>query len=336
MKRLLIGASAAALFFFPSIAAANDGFAGIDAGGITFAKTDAVTMAKEELFISLDEVRVSYVFKNITANDVTGEVAFPLPPFMISIMLESDTDDRLSSGDEFNVLGFTALVDGKPVSLSADAQYRLPSYDTEGRITSERDVTQRLKSLGVPTTYNAETVIAWFATLPAETQKALIAEGLFYEASEPGRYAPAYSVSAIFHWTQTFPANSEVRIAHSYRPMPSGSVPGVWPDLEAQYCIDEGTKRGIEKTLAPLGTEAGEGMMVVQYYLSYILSTANSWAGPIGDFTLTLDKGDPTSIISLCMDGIEKTGPTTFRVHKTNFKPERDLQIYLLKAEKTE
>jgi hypothetical protein len=66
------------------------------------------------------------------------------------------------------------------------------------------------------------------------------------------------------------------------------------------------------------------------YALSYVLRTANSWAGPIGKFRLTLDKGDTGNVISLCASGVKKTGPTTFVVEKTDYTPDRDLEILIV------
>ncbi len=51
---------------------------------------------------------------------------------------------------------------------------------------------------------------------------------------------------------------------------------------------------------------------------------------PIGKFTLTVDKGKPENLISLCGDGIKKTGPTTFEMQKTEFLSGGDLEILLL------
>ena len=69
------------------------------------------------------------------------------------------------------------------------------------------------------------------------------------------------------------------------------------------------------------------GNYISAYNIAYVLRTANSWAGPIGKFTLTLDKGDPANVISLCAEGVKKTGPTTFVIEKTDYAPDRDLEI---------
>ena len=35
-------------------------------------------------------------------------------------------------------------------------------------------------------------------------------------------------------------------------------------------------------------------------------------------------------MISLCADGVKKTGPTTFVVEKTNYTPDRDLEVLVV------
>ncbi len=62
-----------------SVATANDTIANFAAGGLTFSRTDAVGIESEDLFLSTMEVRVTYRFRNLTAQDVDGTVAFPMP-----------------------------------------------------------------------------------------------------------------------------------------------------------------------------------------------------------------------------------------------------------------
>jgi len=61
-----------------------------------------------------------------------------------------------------------------------------------------------------------------------------------------------------------------------------------------------------------------------------VLTTGANWAGPIGDFRLTVDKGEPDSLVSFCADGVKKIGPTTFEVRHANFTPIRDLNVLIL------
>jgi len=64
--------------------------------------------------------------------------------------------------------------------------------------------------------------------------------------------------------------------------------------------------------------------------LEYILTTARNWRGPIGRFHLTLDKGKPDNLLSLCWNGLTKTSPTTFEATITNFVPDHDIRLLVL------
>jgi hypothetical protein len=326
---------------------ANDGFGGLSATGLTFGQTDSIAMEEEDLFIGLDRIAVDYVFRNLTDADVTGEVIFPLPPVGVWSGYESmmNLPEDLSAPD---LVGFTATVDGQPVKVAIDRiaviedgfdEEMPPSrqYDDPGR-----DVTADLERLGIPLTLEIEAVRRALLALPedrrAEAEALQLAE--FYEG-DPAQDQPPdvwgrWSIVTRYHWTQTFPAGAEVRISHSYTNRPPGGVfywthpPEDWQlYLRDQYCIDEGTSRAIVKALEGSGSEEF-GNTGTAYNISYVLRTANSWAGPIGRFTLTLDKGDPGNVISLCAEGVRKTGPTTFVIEKTNYTPDRDLEILVV------
>jgi hypothetical protein len=65
--------------------------------------------------------------------------------------------------------------------------------------------------------------------------------------------------------------------------------------------------------------------------VDHILTTANNWRGPVGRFRLTIDKGDPGNLLTLCIDGIRKTGPTTFVVKADSYVPKADLHLLVVK-----
>ena len=72
---------------------------------------------------------------------------------------------------------------------------------------------------------------------------------------------------------------------------------------------------------------SGVGGGFTESRLSYVLVTANTWFGPIGEFNLTVDKGAVSNFVSFCGEGVTKTGPTTFELTYRDFYPERDLEI---------
>jgi hypothetical protein len=324
--------------------AANDGFGGFSATGLTFGQTDAVAMEEEDLFIGIDRIAVDYVFRNTTSADVTGEVIFPLPPVHVGFVIESQWN-LPEDPDRENLVNFTAMVDGQPVTVSIDRiaviepelTEWLPSaeqYDTPGR-----DVTADLARLGLPLSLNGEKVMAALKALTLEQKVEAETLGLaqFFDIGTDSEFAyPNWSVIVRYHWTQTFPAGQALKVSHSYENRSPGGIFG-WahpPEEYMQpvaelYCIDEGTSRGLAKALAQPPLDGEVYSMGLSWNIAYVLRTANSWAGPIGRFKLTIDKGDPGNIVSLCAEGIRKTGPTTFVMEKTDYVPDRDLHILI-------
>lgn len=326
---------------------ANDGFGGLAATGLTFGQTDAVEMVSENLFIGLDRISVDYVFRNTTDQDVTGEVIFPLPPVAVWASWESSMNlpEDLSNLD---IVDFTATVDGQPVTVTIDKIAVMEEPWEENRPLSEqydtpgRDVTAELERFGLPMTLDVEDIRERLMALSDEDKAAIKATGIadFWEGDPSMDMPPeAYGLWSIvtrYHWTQTFPAGTEVRISHSYTNRPPGGLfywsnpPEEYQEyLVDQYCIDDGTSKAIAKAIKhPTDEEFGD--FGVAYNIAYVLRTANSWAGPIGTFTLTLDKGDPKNVISLCAEGVTKTGPTTFVIEKKDYTPTKDLEILIV------
>ncbi len=94
---------------------ANDAVAALGAGGIVIGKTDSIAMEKEDLFISEDKIRVSYLFHNTSAQDIRTRVAFPVPEFPE----EPEMDIGLNVNSN-NPMGFSVKVDGKKVPFDTE------------------------------------------------------------------------------------------------------------------------------------------------------------------------------------------------------------------------
>lgn len=340
MKPFLRSVAAAALLC--ATASANDGFGGLSATGLQFEKSDSIKMLSEDLYLSEKKVKVAYVFYNAGQSDVTGEVIFPLPPISLGELWESDFAIDRDKLDSDNFVNFTIKVDGKVVQAKADRIAVIPPpYDENAKPadayeTPGEDITAILAKYGIPLSLNNDKVRAVLVKLPKAAKDDLQAKGIadFSQADDP---YPAWAIVERFHWTQTFKAGADMRIEHSY----DGAFPGgifVWSapsepesyqaELVKKYCIDAGTQKAIVKALRK--DEGGQSFSGMAYYIDYVLMTAKSWAGPIGDFKLTIDKGNPKNVISLCIDDIHKTSPTTFVMQAKNFTPKGDLSILLV------
>ena len=85
----------------PQALHANDGYGGLTATGLQLQSTSQIRMVSEDLFLSPERIRVKAVFHNEHAEEVRGQVIFPLAPISLAEMVETDfaiPPDRLASG----------------------------------------------------------------------------------------------------------------------------------------------------------------------------------------------------------------------------------------------
>ena len=86
MKNLLVAGAAG----LAGPALANDSTAQTSAGGLVLTRSADIEMASEDLYVSVNQIRVHYVFRNRAPRDVAVTVAFPMPDRDLSAMRESD------------------------------------------------------------------------------------------------------------------------------------------------------------------------------------------------------------------------------------------------------
>lgn len=326
LKRMGLAAAVAALFATPVLA--NDSSAEMGTGGLELVRVDSVSIVSEDLFISADEVRVDYVFENITDADVDTLVAFPMPD------IDAHPYEELSipAPNDDNYMQFSVSVDGRPVEVSLEQ--RATAFGV--------DITRELQKLGVPLLPRSEAAYNALEELDTGTLEDFDARGIIildsYDIGDGWEtYAqPTWHLSSTYWWRMVFPAGEQVRVSHRYAPAVGGTagIMGIdyqtgrfTPDYVEKYCIDDSYQRAVDRRI----TEQADSYGVMwERRISYILMTANNWYGPIERFHLTVDKGDEGALVSFCADGVTKTGPTTFEVTYTDYVPERDLDILLL------
>ncbi|MDP2259838.1 MAG: DUF4424 domain-containing protein [Caulobacter sp.] len=329
MNRIVLAILAALALAGP--AAANDSTAELAAGGLVLTRTDAIVMKSEDLYISADAVRVRYVFLNTSGKAVTTRVAFPMPDIGGPEFFFHDTN--IPGGeDPANLLAFVTRVDGKTVKMDVEQKALVGEVDQSAWLTRR----------GIPLALHVDGVVARLDALPPADQAEAVRLGLAipdeYDAGKgwETHYNPAWILKTTFHWEQTFPAGKEVVVEHSYRPATGGSVGtivgakeityGDFMELLNRYCIDSAFFAAVAKAQG-----AAEYPPFTEQRIAYVLKTGGNWAGPIGDFRMVIDKGDPANLVSFCASGVRKIGPTTFEVRKRNWTPDRDLSILILK-----
>lgn len=328
MRRFL---PAFALMALAAPAAANDSIAELSTGGLVLTDSAEIEMAREDLRISPEAVAVDYVFRNRTPRDIAATVAFPMP----EVGGDPGRMTAIPAAGE-NFLDFTVTQDGRPIrpALSARA------------FVGDRDVTATLAAAHVPVIAIPGEDGQPLAAVPAPTLAEWEREGLirFEEYGDDKGWhrepVPLWTARSSWHWQTTFPAGAEVRVAHRYRPSLGGSaglnfidydrmqVGGeAAADYRRRYCMDADFESAVNRVLA----RVGQGMVPMERRLSYVLGTGGNWAGGrIGEFTLTVDKGSPDALVSFCGKGVERTGPTTFRMKARDFAPPPMLEILIV------
>ncbi len=301
-------------------------------GGLALAKTADIEMRAEDLAVSEKQIDVHYRFFNHSAQDVTATVAFPMP----DIAWEGpDTNIAVPVPDSPNFLDFHTFVDGREVA----------AQNEQKAFAGGLDVSARLQALGISLAPQRDSTWAALDALPPAQQDELVKSGIAtpndYDVGKGMEHhlAPNWTLKSSFFWRQTFPAGKEVAVEHRYRPSVGETVGTMLgsPDIDAQelsryealYCVDSAFLAAAEQA----ARANGAGIVRSPFFerrIAYVLSTGANWAGPIGDFHLTVDKGAPDSLASFCADGVKKTGPTRFEVRHVDFTPRQELHILIL------
>ena len=94
----------------------------------------------------------------------------------------------------------------------------------------------------------------------------------------------------------------------------------------ARYCMDKSFMAAAMKSKP----KDQEFLPLMEQRIDYVLKTGGNWKKPIGSFRMVIDKEKPSNLISFCADGVKKISATQFEVRKTNWRPDRDLNILIL------
>lgn len=327
-------------------AQADDSAASIAAGGLVPRQENRITMARELLRISPDHIVVDYDFRNDSNQDVTTEVAFPIPayqggPNTPSVKLASFASLKLS-------------IDGQQRDFSIEAKALLHKQDVSPILLEEHVDIATFGHWHDATKSDDRDYSPDFERLSQAEQKRLLALDLFDEDSNPN-----WEVHLQYHWTQTFKAHSSTHIRHEYTPNEGFQVislsavdallatNGNLAKLEDQgrtdeirqmqsFCPDRSLLQGISHRMHQYDNE--EGSYFYPHWVDFILTTANTWKKPIEDFTLIIERtpsstANTQTFISFCSPRktpVEKLDANHFSVHLKDFIPSEELHLGFL------
>ena len=300
-------------------ALANDSTAALSAGGLNLVRNQEVDLLSEDLHVGRDEIRVTYHFRNHADHPVTYLVAFPLPA--VDASTPEEANFVLPDPGSDNFVDFAVTVDGKPVSPAIDQHAFALGVDR----------TEVLKQHHLGLNPAADGIDQKLAGLPKDEQLALNRPGLVL--IDPDNVQAAWLLRTTFYWEQTFPPGTEIVVAHRYRPVVGQSFFGkeslAVDSFKTKYCVDQDF---ITAARAKLDQRTStQNPYLEEDRISYVLTTANNWASPIRSFRVVVDKGDPDALVSFCGNGVKKISPTEFEMTASDFTPERELEVLILR-----
>ncbi|HEY3644204.1 MAG TPA: DUF4424 family protein [Gammaproteobacteria bacterium] len=330
LRYLQVGVLSAALGFCHGVLA-DDGIAEVGAGGIVFLKSADVSMDKEVLEISPDQVDVSYVFANTSGKDIDALVAFPVPP----IQCDSFGRDYSHFMDDF-----AAYSDGRRIDVGVETKAFVWVPPSGGAIDPRyhpgQEVTGLLEQHALPTDcrkLGLDQIKQDPKTHQNHVPKAYQAAvdlGLASDAgTDPG--VAYYETRLKYFWHQSFPAGNTVNITHSYHPatgegqaqIPKAYYPDYYRFLDKyrHFFASNPQLAGFDKQYDP---ERGYTYRIVKF----VLVTANTWKGPIKDFKLILPK--PKALIVPALDGDVSLEDGHLVIEKKDFTPTEDLTVFFI------
>lgn len=302
-------------------------------------------MEKEELFISPDRVKVSYVFKNITDADITVDVFFPLPVqteisahplWDQEVREEMKVDQRKSPFENFSV-----LVNGQKVAFETETRALQNGQDvTQVFHTHKLPLSPLLATCEYPMAEEAANKACGVRMAQYKALGLLSAEG-----------TPLWQKQTHYHWTQIFPKGKSITISHSYRPVRGSfffEMNTKHPPMEA--LVEQLLSRGawmekfcswqsmpIKEKFIPWmvqkfqdASKSRKDQIMMFYEVDYILTTGANWDGPIRDFTLTVEYpkgGTVASCWPFDQSAVKVIGENKIQIHQKDFRPEQELKI---------
>lgn len=324
---------ALALFVAASLPVrADDTEGALKAGGLVLEPGRTVTLVAEDLTLSEREVTADYRFRNPTGADVEATLTFPMPDLAGATATAVPIPDPAQA----NFLAFAATVDGQAVPWQLD-QHAFLTRD--GRAF---EITDALKNLGIPLVPTVAATAEPLRRISETRRKALIEAGfLDRQVHKDGTLSdvPLWTLRWRYARRQVFPAGREVAIHQSFTPSLGGqsSLSFGSPDLgptqmaryEARFCTDPAFARSAQSLYRRASADGSPSFQAYEQYLTFVIPAG---MGPIGTFRLTVDKGDPSTLVAFCGSNLKKTGPTTVEMVVKDYVPQRDIDVLFLKS----
>ena len=315
----------ASLFSTPLLRG-NDELIPLEAGGLILPKRSQIALQSEKVRISIHEITVKYVFRNIGDDDVDATVEFPLPN--LSGGMVENLPLQFPSDDPVNFLSFKVWVDGKRVFPMAQIR----------AFSSGRDITDGLRALGLPISVLDPTMEDAINGLPISQREQLEREHLIVSEEIPQQIEqhrwPEWEMRVKYYWTQHFPSNKNIEVVQIYRPIVGHT------DIDSEdrvhsvvgrYCGGLAAAKQIKDWKTRLGATRQDSDSTL-YGISVRYGPTDGWYRPIRNLALAVELDSTHGMVLTCMPGIKKSRPNRYEVELHDFRSDQ-LDVLILQAE---
>lgn len=346
---------------------ANDTTATVTPSAIEFTHNPNISMDEEILTISDSKIEVLYRFTNHSQENLSLDVAFPLP--LAPIDKEPDSARVYPSWDEsylsYRLLGDNPLISnkkeiynnnlynmlnkGKPPLIDFERTVNGQSYGYNYRIIAktqdDKDITETLVKNNIPI---SATYLIGFMEEGKLAQDKSLKEKLAKLNLLDEKGFPIWRNQTIYYWKQLFPAKETITVSHTYTPhagqffltlpkkgQSEKDIKFYHRDLDDKKLSDFYQTKELEEYIQ---ANLKNSLLIDQYSdirvqeIDYILTTGNHWKGPIKKFTLNVIPPKNAKL------GINKEYPLQrlnedFVYSRENFIPSKDLKILFILPE---
>lgn len=267
-----------------------------------------VSVERQDVYISIYSVKLTYVFKSATQQTLHFSFAMPEMPVdaaedLAALDTDSEAAGLAADTQPANYLSLTVRVNGQPLTPGGHGR----------ALIDGKDVTRQLLDAGVPllSGFDGPGDPIW-RQLPSEKQEKLRASGLMSEDTALWTY------QADFAWDATLEPG-ETRVEVGYAPLARywsdinlDSFPEMATDGSATraYCIDAGARRAFLS-----------GKHQYELYTVTHLAPPDGWRGPAKHYRLVVDKQHPTDMVAFCPQEARKISPKRFEWTATDYTP---------------
>ena len=326
----LMALCAAALLALAADTRADDITTELKTGGLVFSNGGALEVNEEDLFISMDEIRVNYTITNKTTSAVESVVTFNMPDQKGAFMEAYAINNP--EADDFLAVAITE--NGKPVTPRLEQHV----------LANKLDRTADLRAAKVPLLPYAQKTQAAIKALPEDVKASLAGKGLLENeamGNDAANYVPVWTLRSGYSWKTNFPVGKAVKFGLRYKPslgtslqilfMQQGKPAYKFKETSARYCM----KEDFLKTAAELSKQDPvEGPAYLPGWITFDNGGGQTGLGPFARFRLTVDKGRPENHVSFCGDGIRQASPTTYVYERERGSPRGTVSVLFLIAPK--